>query len=55
MVPNISVIATNSDQWRTTSPEDALACSEPPEGYARWSLLLLADRPVELGYGKHRK
>lgn len=28
----------------------ALACSEPPEGYARWSLRLLADKAVELGY-----
>ena len=27
-----------------------LACSEPPEGYARWSLRLLADKAVELGY-----
>lgn len=26
----------------------ALACTEPPEGYARWSLRLLADRLVEL-------
>jgi len=26
----------------------ALACSEPPEGRARWSLRLLADRMVEL-------
>jgi transposase len=26
----------------------ALACSEPPEGLARWSLRLLADRMVEL-------
>jgi len=26
----------------------ALACSEPPEGYARWSLRLLSDRLVEL-------
>lgn len=26
----------------------ALACSEPPEGYARWSLRLLADKAVEL-------
>lgn len=26
----------------------ALACSEPPEGYAEWSLRLLADRMVEL-------
>jgi len=26
----------------------ALACSQPPEGYARWSLSLLASRSVEL-------
>ena len=26
----------------------ALACSEPPEGYERWSLRLLADKAVEL-------
>lgn len=26
----------------------ALACSEPPEGHARWSLRLLADKVVEL-------
>ena len=28
----------------------ALACSTPPEGHARWSLRLLADKVVELGY-----
>jgi putative transposase len=28
----------------------ALACSEAPEGYARWSLQLLAEKVVELGY-----
>ncbi len=28
----------------------ALSCSEPPEGHAQWSLRLLADRAVELGY-----
>lgn len=28
----------------------AMSCSEPPEGYARWSLRLLADKAVELGY-----
>ncbi len=28
----------------------ALSCGEPPEGYAQWSLRLLADRVVELGY-----
>jgi len=28
----------------------ALSCSEPPEGFTRWSLRLLADRVVELDY-----
>ena len=28
----------------------ALACSETPDGYSRWSLRLLADQMVELGY-----
>src|SRR3954447_7302909 len=28
----------------------ALACSEAPEGHGRWTLRLLADRVVELGY-----
>lgn len=28
----------------------ALACSKAPEGYTRWSLRLLADRIVALGY-----
>ncbi len=27
-----------------------LACSNPPEGHVRWTLRLLADRVVELGY-----
>jgi len=27
-----------------------LACSQPPKGHARWTLRLLADRMVELGY-----
>jgi len=31
----------------------ALACSEPPAGYGRWSLRLLAQRVVELGYCEH--
>jgi len=31
----------------------ALACSEPPEGYARWSLRLLADKAIELAYCEH--
>lgn len=28
----------------------ALACSTPPTGHARWSLRLLAEKVVELGY-----
>jgi transposase len=28
----------------------ALSCSDPPEGFTRWSLRLLADRVVELNY-----
>ena len=28
----------------------ALSCSEPPEGFARWSLRMLADKVVELEY-----
>ena len=28
----------------------ALSCSEPPEGFARWSLRLLAEKVVELNY-----
>jgi len=31
----------------------ALACSTPPTGYARWSIRLLADKAVELGYCDH--
>lgn len=28
----------------------ALSCSEPPKGFSRWSLRLLADQAVELNY-----
>ena len=28
----------------------ALSCGDPPEGFARWSLRLLADKVVELNY-----
>jgi hypothetical protein len=28
----------------------ALSCSDPPEGFARWSLRLLADQVVQLQY-----
>jgi transposase len=30
----------------------ALACSTPPEGHAEWSLRLLADKVVELGFSE---
>jgi hypothetical protein len=30
----------------------ALCCGEPPKGYARWNLRLLADKCIELGYVK---
>lgn len=39
-------IFTPTDRAKIT----ALACTEPPDGYARWSLSLLADRLVELKY-----
>jgi len=48
------------DQPRSGRPADidgqqrakitALACSTPPKGRARWTLRLLADKGVELGY-----
>ena len=31
----------------------ALACSEAPEGHAKWSLRLLADKAVELEFCEH--
>lgn len=31
----------------------ALACSEAPAGYSQWSLRLLSDKMVELGYVEH--
>ena len=31
----------------------ALACSQPPEGYGRWSLRLLAEKAVQLEYVDH--
>lgn len=30
----------------------ALACSRPPEGRSQWSLRMIADRVVELGYAE---
>lgn len=31
----------------------ALACSKPPKGRAQWTLRLLAEKAVELGYCEH--
>ena len=28
----------------------SICCSQPPEGYQRWTLRLIADKCVELGY-----
>ena len=54
--------ATLSRKKRVTPPVEAkvtgeveahiiaLACAEPPKGYAKWTLRLLADRSVKLGY-----
>jgi transposase len=30
-----------------------LCCSEPPKGFAKWTLRMLADKVVELGYVDH--
>jgi transposase len=35
---------------RSRAQITALACTSPPQGRARWSLRLLADKAVELGY-----
>ena len=57
---NLDGLAFLKDKPRTGRPSGitgdqkakitALACSTPPEGYARWSLRILADRVVELNY-----
>ena len=36
--------------WEVEAHVIALACGEPPEGYSRWTLRLLANKTVELGY-----
>ena len=37
---------------KQTAKITAIACSTPPEGHARWSLRLLADRVIELNITK---
>jgi hypothetical protein len=44
---------TKSSRGEKSKPSGKLvmlACSEPPEGAARWTLRLLADKMVELHY-----
>mgnify|MGYP000302501314 CR=1 FL=1 len=43
------VYAKKAD-WDFEAHLIALSCSEPPEGFARWTLRLLADKVVELDY-----
>lgn len=45
-IPGRPVTITGEERARIT----ALACSNPPEGYGRWSLRLLAEKAVELEY-----
>jgi len=47
--PAITPIFDGEKEARLT----ALACSTPPEGYARWTLRLLEDKVVELGIVEH--
>ena len=42
--------ATPTFTGETQAQLTMLACSDPPEGAARWSLRLLAERMIELGY-----
>ena len=42
--PAVTPVLDGEQQARLT----ALACSQPPAGYARWTLRLLAERLVEL-------
>ena len=52
-------LALNDKGWPGAKPKltgeveaklTMLACSEPPQGHARWTLRLLANQMVELGY-----
>jgi putative transposase len=45
-IPGRPVVLSGEQRAKIT----ALACSDPPEGYERWSLRLLADKAVELEY-----
>jgi hypothetical protein len=52
-------VALNDKGWPGATPKftgeveaklTVLACSDPPDGFARWTLRLLADQMIELGY-----
>ena len=43
-------VEINGDQRAKVT---ALACSDPPAGYAEWNLRLLADKAIELEYCEH--
>jgi transposase len=45
-IPGRPIIISGEQRAKIT----ALACSDPPAGYGRWSLRLLADKAVELEY-----
>lgn len=61
---NYGLDATINRKKRTTPPVPpkvtgdveahiiALACGEPPEGYSKWTLRLLAEKCVELNYAE---
>ena len=40
-------------EGQTRAKLTALACSEAPDGHSQWSLRLLANKVVELGYCQH--
>ena len=42
--------ATLNRKKRKTPPVAAKVTADPPKGYAKWTLRLLADRSVKLGY-----
>lgn len=44
--PGVAPTFTGETEAKSTM----LACSEPPEGYGRWNLRLLADKMVEIEY-----
>ena len=48
--PYVRKVSRNKLDGEAEARLVALACSEAPEGRARWTLRLLADRMVELGH-----